>query len=94
MPLLSLGIPGYSTTAVLMGTFMLHGIQVCPLYISQNPDIWETILRGLLLCNILILVMVLYPLKWIAKVVKIPRIRVYPVAIFMRVVVPMPPAQG
>lgn len=30
VPLLSLGIPGDSTTAVLIGAFMLQGIQVGP----------------------------------------------------------------
>lgn len=44
VPLLSLGIPGDSTTAVLVGAFMLQGVQVGPLFISQNPGVWHTIL--------------------------------------------------
>lgn len=86
VPLLSLGIPGDSTTAVLVGAFMLHGIQVGPLFISQNPDIWNTILLALLVCNILMFVMMFYPLKWIAQIVRIPKMRVYPVVILMCVV--------
>ena len=53
VPLLSLGIPGDSTTAVLIGAFMLQGIQVGPLFITNNPVIWNTILVALLCCNIL-----------------------------------------
>ena len=34
VPLLSLGIPGDSTTAVLVGAFLLQGIQVGPLFIG------------------------------------------------------------
>lgn len=51
VPLLSLGIPGDSTTAVLIGAFMLQGIQVGPLFITNNPVIWNTILVALLCCN-------------------------------------------
>lgn len=86
VPLLSLGIPGDSTTAVLIGAFMLQGIQVGPLFISQNPEIWNTILLALLVTNILMFVMMFYPIKWIAKIVKIPKMRVYPVVILMCVV--------
>lgn len=86
VPLLSLGIPGDSTTAVLIGAFMLHGIQVGPLFITQNPDIWGTILTALLVSNILMFLLMFYPLKWIAQIVKIPKMRVYPVVILMCVV--------
>ena len=37
VPLLSLGIPGDSTTALLIGAFTLQGIQVGPLFIGNNP---------------------------------------------------------
>lgn len=86
VPLLSLGIPGDSTTAVLIGAFMLHGLQVGPLFISQNPGTWNTILLGLLVCNILMFAMMFYPIKWLAQIVKIPKMRVYPVVIIMCVV--------
>ncbi|WP_319529958.1 tripartite tricarboxylate transporter permease [uncultured Cohaesibacter sp.] len=36
IPLLSLGIPGDSTTAVLIGAFTLQGIQLGPLFIGNN----------------------------------------------------------
>ena len=53
IPLLSLGIPGDSTTAVLISAFMFQGIQVGPLFIAQNPDTWNCILVGMLLANII-----------------------------------------
>lgn len=86
IPLLSLGIPGDSTTAVLVGAFMLQGIQVGPLFISKNPDTWYTILFALLLCNILMFVIMFYPVKYIAKVIELPKTRIYPVIILMCVV--------
>ena len=86
VPLLSLGIPGDSTTAVLVGAFMLQGIQVGPLFIQQNPDIWNAILVALVICNILMFAVMYYPIKWIAQIVKIPKGRLYPVVLMMCVI--------
>lgn len=86
IPLLSLGIPGDSTTAVLVGAFLLQGIQVGPLFITQNPDLWRDILLGLLICNIIMFVVMFYPIKYIAKIINIPKNRLYPVVILMCVV--------
>ena len=86
IPLLSLGIPGDSTTAVLISAFMLQGVQVGPLFIVQNPAIWNTILVALLLCNIIMFVCMFYPIKWISKIIYIPRQRLYPVIIMICIV--------
>ncbi len=83
IPLLSLGIPGDSTTAVLISAFMLQGIQVGPLFITQNPDTWRAILVALLLCNIVMFLYMVYPIKWIIKIIYIPRQSLYPVIIII-----------
>ncbi len=86
IPLLSLGIPGDSTTAVLISAFMLQGVQVGPLFITQNPQTWNTILLALLTCNILMFICMFYPIKWISKIIYIPRQRMYPVIIMICIV--------
>jgi len=86
VPLLSLGIPGDATTAVLIGAFMLQGIQVGPLFISTHPKTWYTILVALLVCNVLMYLVMFFPIKWISNVIYIPRQRLYPVIIMMCVV--------
>lgn len=86
IPLLSLGIPGDSTTAVLISAFMLQGIQVGPLFITQNPDIWHSILFALLACNIIMFLCMFYPIKWISKLIYIPLKRLYPVIIMLCIV--------
>ncbi len=86
IPLLSLGIPGDSTTAVLISAFMLQGIQVGPLFITQNPNTWNTILVALLICNIAMFAVMFYPIKWISKIIYIPRERMYPVVIMICIV--------
>lgn len=86
VPLLSLGIPGDSTTAVMIGAFMLQGIQVGPLFITQNPVIWHTILFALLIANAVMFLVMFYPIKYIANIIKIPKSRLYPAIIILCVV--------
>ena len=86
VPLLSLGIPGDSTTAVLIGAFMLQGIQVGPLFIQQNGDIWNQILIALLACNFIMFIVMFFPIKLISKVVNVKSARMYPVILIMCIV--------
>jgi len=86
VPLLSLGIPGDSTTAVLVGAFLLQGIQVGPLFIQQNPDVWTQILLALALCNVFMFLVMFFPVKLISQVVKVRSARMYPIILLMCVV--------
>ncbi|MDO4749665.1 MAG: tripartite tricarboxylate transporter permease [Eubacteriales bacterium] len=86
IPLLSMGIPGDSTTAVLVGAFALQGMSIGPLFITKYPDLWYTILIALVLCNLLMFAVMFFPIKLIAKIVRVPKQRMYPVIILMCVV--------
>lgn len=86
IPLLSMGIPGDSTTAVLIGAFALQGMQIGPLFIRNNPDIWNGVLFALLFCNIVMFLVMFFPIKLISKIIHIPRARLYPVIILMCIV--------
>ena len=57
VPLLSLGIPGSATTAVILGAFILHGMQPGPMLFKTEINLVYTIFAGLILVNILILVL-------------------------------------
>ena len=86
IPLLSMGIPGDSTTAVLVGAFALQGMQIGPLFISENPVLWHSVLIALLFCNILMFITMFFPIKYVAKIISIPRRRLYPIIILMCIV--------
>jgi putative tricarboxylic transport membrane protein len=86
IPLLSFGIPGDATTAVLIGAFMLQGVQVGPLFITNNIGLWHSILFALLLANISMFVFMFYPIKYVAKIIQLPKQRMYPVIILLCVV--------
>jgi len=86
IPLLSLGIPGDSTTAVLIGAFTLQGIQVGPLFIADHPDTWQTMMIALVIANLVMFLVMFFAIKYIAKVVTVPKYILYPIIIMMCVV--------
>lgn len=73
VPLLTLGIPGSATSAVLLGALMLHNIQPGPLLFQTNGEIVYGIFAGLFVACIaqLILGLIGVPL-WI-KVISAPK---------------------
>jgi putative tricarboxylic transport membrane protein len=72
VPLLSLGIPGSATTAILLGAFILHGIQPGPLMFSTQGALVYTILIGLLISNLLILVIAKPFISVFSKILRVP----------------------
>ncbi len=86
IPLLSIGIPGDANAAILLGAFMLHGLSVGPLFIRQNPVIWNSILLSMLLNNVIMLLLMFYFIKYISKVIFIPKSRLYPFIIIMCII--------
>ena len=86
VPLLSLGIPGDSTTAVLIGAFALQGIQVGPLFIGEHPDVWNTMMIGLVIANLMMFLVMWFAIRYIAKVITVPKYLLYPGIMMMCVV--------
>ncbi len=81
VPLLSLGIPGSATTAILLGAFILHGIQPGPLMFSTQGTLLYTIFIGLILANVAILVLAKPFISVFAKILKVPYTIVGPLII-------------
>ncbi|WP_353475579.1 tripartite tricarboxylate transporter permease (plasmid) [Salipiger sp. H15] len=86
VPLLSLGIPGDSTTALLIGAFTLQGVQVGPLFIGNNPGTWDAMIVAMLIANIAMFVMMYYAIRYFALVVTIPKHILFPVILMMCVI--------
>jgi putative tricarboxylic transport membrane protein len=53
--LLSLGIPGSNTTAMLVAAFLIHGMQPGPLLLAQKPEVVYGIFVAMLLANVFLL---------------------------------------
>lgn len=86
IPLLTLGIPGESTTAMLLGAFMIHGLTPGPLLFEKNGDVVYAIFAALIISNVVMLVMEFYGLKLFAKLLLIPKYILLPVVFALCVV--------
>lgn len=86
VPLLSLGIPGDSTTALLIGAFTLQGIQVGPLFIGNNPVTWDAMIVAMLIANLAMFVVMYYAIRYLALVVTVPKHILFPVILMMCVI--------
>ncbi len=71
VPLLTLGVPGSGSTAVLLGALMLHNVAPGPLLFSKHPDIVYGIFISLFLANIVMLVFGLVGVRFWLKVVQV-----------------------
>ena len=72
IPLLTLGIPGSSVAAILLGGLMIHGLQPGADLFTKHGDITYPIILGFILANILMGVFGLSLTKPIARVCVVP----------------------
>ncbi|MBL8806708.1 MAG: tripartite tricarboxylate transporter permease [Rhodospirillales bacterium] len=70
VPLLSLGIPGSNSAAVLLGGFMIHGLIPGPLLFQKAPEVVYGLYWGLLSANlfmVLVGLVILNPCIWLVN---------------------------
>jgi putative tricarboxylic transport membrane protein len=70
VPLLSLGIPGSNSAAILLGGFLIHGLQPGPMLFEKAPEVVAGLYWGLLLANIAMLLLglvILTPCLWLVN---------------------------
>ncbi len=86
VPLLTLGIPGSGTTAIMLGALIGYGIQPGPrLYIDQPAVFWSVIV-SMWLGNIILLVLNLPLIPYIARVLAIPARFLLPLILFFSLI--------
>jgi putative tricarboxylic transport membrane protein len=81
LPMLTLGIPGSPTAAVLLGGLLIWGLQPGPmLFVEQKDFVWGLI-ASMYLGNIVGLIVVLTTVPWWAAILRIPFAVIAPVII-------------
>jgi putative tricarboxylic transport membrane protein len=71
-PLLTLGIPGGGTTAVLLGGLMMWGLRPGPLLFRENPDFVWGLISSMYIGNIICLIIAFASIPLMMKVVRVP----------------------
>ena len=64
---LALGIPGDAMTAIIMGVFVVHGIVPGPSLFADRPEIVNGIFAGLLVLNVLVMLMLIWGVRYLAR---------------------------
>jgi len=72
VPLMTLGIPGNASTALLLGAFIMYGLKPGPLLMESNPDFFWAVVASLYIGNIMLLILNLPLVNVFAKLLDVP----------------------
>ena len=83
VPLLTLGIPGDGVTAILLGAFMIHGLQPGPFMFRQMPDLMYAIFASMIAASVLMILISYYGMRIFIKLLNIPKNCLLPVVFIL-----------
>lgn len=86
IPMLTLGIPGDATAAIMIGALTIQGLQPGPMLFSENKVLMYTIFVGLFLANAVMLILGLSGIKLFTKVLAIPKTVLTPMIMILCIV--------
>jgi putative tricarboxylic transport membrane protein len=72
VPLLTLGVPGSGTTAVMLGALMLWGLRPGPLLFEKNPDLVWGLIASMYIGNVMLLILNLPLIGLWVRLLRIP----------------------
>jgi putative tricarboxylic transport membrane protein len=72
IPLMTLGIPPNVVMAMLLGAFMIHGVQPGPLMMKQSPGLFWGVIVSMYIGNIMLLILNLPLIGLWVQVLKVP----------------------
>jgi len=72
IPLLSLGIPANAVMALLLGAFIIHGVQPGPMLMKEHPQLFWGTVASMYVGNVMLLVLNLPLIGLWVKILKVP----------------------
>lgn len=82
VPLLTLGIPGSGTTAILLGALIALNVTPGPRLMIDEPQVFWAVIMSMFIGNLVLLVLNLPLIPYIAKLLSIPRTFLIPFILF------------
>jgi putative tricarboxylic transport membrane protein len=82
VPLLTLGIPGSGTTAILLGALIALNVTPGPRLMLDEPQIFWAVIMSMFIGNLVLLILNLPLIPYIAKVLAVPRNYLIPFILF------------
>ena len=83
IPLLTLGIPGDGTTAILLGALAIHNVAAGPLIFSKSGDVVYAIYMAMIIASIAMFLLELFGIRIFINILKAPKYLLLPVVIVL-----------
>jgi putative tricarboxylic transport membrane protein len=81
IPLFALGVLASPTIAILLGAFIIHGIQPGPFFITQYPDLFWGVIASMYIGNIMLVILNLPLIGMWVRILTIPYALLFPLII-------------
>ncbi|MBI4194420.1 MAG: tripartite tricarboxylate transporter permease [Betaproteobacteria bacterium] len=86
VPLMTLGIPGSATTAILLAALILWGLRPGPLLIQDHPEIFWGLVASMYIGNVMLLILNLPLVPVFAQILRLPGYILYPVILGVSII--------
>jgi TctA family transporter len=83
IPTLTIGVPGSSTMALMMGALMIHGITPGPRILTEHPDLFWGLVASFVIGNLLLLVLNIPLIGLWVRLLRIPYRLMYPTIVVL-----------
>ena len=86
VPLLTLGIPGSGTTAVMLGALIAYGVDPGPQLFIDRPEVFWSVIISMYIGNVVLLVLNLPLIPYIARLLTLPSHLLVPLVLFFSLI--------
>ena len=83
VPMMTLGIPGDSVTAVLIGALIIHGLRPGPMLMREQPEFFWFVVGSLLLANVFLYIWGMTGIRAFSKIVEVPKPMIIPIIVVL-----------
>ena len=83
IPLMTLGIPPNVVMALLLGAFIIHGVQPGPLLMTQNPGLFWGVIASMYIGNVMLLILNLPLIGIWVQVLRVPYKILFPLILLL-----------
>jgi putative tricarboxylic transport membrane protein len=81
IPMMTLGVPGSGTTAVMMGALLMLGLQPGPLLFEKHPEIAWGMIASMIIGNIVCVIVNMPLAKFLVRVLSVPARYLFPIVL-------------
>jgi len=86
IPLLTLGIPGGSAIALILGALRIHGVIPGPLLIKEHPEVFWGVVASMYIGNFFLLILNLPLIGMWVRLLNIPKYLLYPMIVLFCII--------